>query len=134
LIVVTFASAKTLRVGEVFAGTLVTLSRAYSGRRDSHDWHVLENVTPAGTRSVARLAGRSRVLALEWGALISTERAELLALWSTTLGGSLPIVLIPNADAPTDVLHGTIPAVWSEEIDVIYTGIAFDFVQSGRAA
>jgi hypothetical protein len=134
LIVVTFASAKTLRVGEVFAGTYVALSRAYSGRRDSHDWHVLENVTPAGTRSVARLAGRSRVLALEWDALLSAERTELLALWSNTSGGTLPVVLIPNVDAPTDVLHGTIPAVWSEEIDVLYTGVAFDFVQSGRAA
>jgi hypothetical protein len=133
-ITVAFASTKTLRIGEVFAGTYVALSRAYSGRRDSHDWHVLENVTPAGTRSVARLAGRSRTLSLEWDALLSAERTELLALWSNTSGGTLPVVLIPNVDAPTDVLHGTIPAVWSEEIDVLYTGIAFDFVQSGRAA
>jgi hypothetical protein len=133
-ITVAFASAKTLRIGEVFAGSLVTLTRAYTGRRDSHDWHALENQTPAGTRSVARLAGRSRVLSLEWDALLSAERAEFVTLWSTTVGGTLPVVLVPNVDASTDVLHGTIPAVWSEDIDVLYTGISFDFTQSGRSA
>ena len=133
-ITVAFAAVKTLRVGEVFAGTYVALSRAYTGRRDSHDWHALENITPAGTRSAARLAGRSRVLSLEWGALLSAERAEFATLWNTTLGGTLPIVLVPNLDAPTDVLHGTIPGAWSEDVDVIYNGIAFDFTQSGRSA
>ena len=133
-ILVSFASAKYLRIGEILAGKKVTLSRGYTDRTDTHDWHVLENVTRAGTRHAVRTAGRSRVLSLRWDLLLSAERTEFLTLWDDLAGGATPTFIVPNADAPTDVLHGTIPPTWSEEVDFIYSGIAFDFVQSGRAA
>jgi hypothetical protein len=131
---VVFSSAKYLRVGEIMAGTKVTFSRGFTSRNDTHDWHVLENITQAGTRSTARLAGKSRVLSFEWDALLETERGEFESLWSNLEGGTVATFIVPNVDDPGNVFHGTIPGSWSESVDVIWGGIAFAFVQSGRAA
>lgn len=134
LIIVTFASAKTLRMGAVFAGTKVTLTRAFAERNDTHDKHLLENVSPGGTRTATRIAAESRTLSLGWAELLDTERAELAALWTNSDGGLEPIVLLPNSADSTQVYHGTLPGAWSEDVDVLYSGISLDFVQSGRGA
>lgn len=131
---INFGSAKTLRIGAVFAGTKVQLTRAFAERNDTHDKHLIENVSPGGTRTATRIAAESRTLSLGWAELLDTERAELSALWTNSDDGLEPIVLLPNSADSTQVYHGTLPGAWSEDVDVLYSGISLDFVQSGRGA
>lgn len=134
LLIVTFAASKTLRVGEVFAGTLVALSRQFTDRSDSHDLRLVENESAGGSLSRARVGSERRVLSLAWDALIESERDELAAIWTNAEHGLEPIVLIPDSYNPTDVLHGMIPGMWSERVDdPLWSEIGLDFVQSGRA-
>lgn len=134
LVHVAFASAKTLRIGEIVFGKMESLTRQFTDRRDTHDNRLIENESPGGSISRAKVGAKRRVLALAWGELLETERDEIETMLGHADDGMSPLVFLPNSYDDADIIHGTVPRTWSEDIsDPIWTNIGLDIVESGRA-
>lgn len=130
---VTFSGAKTLRIGEVFAGKAVTLTRTFAERRDTHRFPVIENETQSGDVSRVAMGKRARVIQMRWDAMSESSRDEIETMLDAFGSQSLPCVLVPDTATVSEIFHGWMPPSWSEDVDdPIRSEISLTFREDGR--
>lgn len=132
-ILVTFGSAKTLRIGEVFVGTSADLTRTFADRTDAHRYHVIENETQAGDVFRASYGKRTRTISMGWDSMSIANRDELETMLDAFSSQSLPCVIVPDTTTTSALYHGHLAATWSENVDdPIRSDISLTFTEDGR--
>lgn len=132
-IVVTFATAKTLRIGEIYAGNSIDLTRTFADRSDEHVYPVIENETQAGDVYRAGIGERRRTISMGWDSMSISNRDEIEAMLDAFSSQTLPCVIVPDTASPTAIFHGHLAARWSESVDdPIRSQISLSFREDGR--
>lgn len=132
-IAVTFASAKTLRIGEVFVGSAKDPARTFAERTDSHRYPVIENETQGGIVSRASIGKRARTIVMGWDTMSEADRDDIETMLDAFSSQTLPCVLVPDTADAASIYLGWLGPAWSENVDdPVRSEISLEFREDGR--